>query len=112
MGAFRMTLSERIARSSEASRASVARSITALQEMVASGKDEELARCRAGMIDGTHEIDEPPHGVAPRSNRDHAAWSRMQFQDLHGRGGYEPRRSRDFRHKTSLSDFGPTGGNR
>lgn len=44
-------------------------------------KRAELARCYAemGAIDGRDEIDDPPNGIPPRSNRDHAAWSRMKF---------------------------------
>jgi hypothetical protein len=69
---------------------------------IAAAKAEVLAEIRAGMIDGTMEQDETPHGVPPRSNKDHAAWNRMTFTKEYA-GVYEPRRSRDFR---------PMGGHR
>lgn len=57
---------------------------------IEAAKAEVQAEARERMIDGTKEVDDPPHGVPPRSNKDHAAWSRMQFRDLH-HGLYEPR---------------------
>lgn len=100
----RMTIQERAGRDKAARDRRMARiepkympeRLAQIQASVEANKAIVLAELRAAMIDGTMEQDEMPPGVPPRSNKDHAAWSRMQFQDLHS-GGYEPRRSRDFR---------------
>lgn len=41
-----------------------------------------------GAIDATHEVDQQPHGIPPRSNKDHAAWNKLRF-DGHIGSNYE-----------------------
>lgn len=89
----------RIQRSTEASRAALEQSPEELEALVAMRKAEVLATWRAEMIDASQEIDDPPPGVAPRSNKDHAAWGRMKFADSRY-DTYEP------------SDYRPMGGSR